>query len=403
MELNQQLNIKEIEAIYESELSSLMHAIEPVFYSASGRENACNYIKGLLSSAERKNSWQLAECLGQETPYGIQQFLYRGRWNPDVLRDRLSDYICSHLGEEEGVLVVDETGFLKKGGKSCGVARQYSGTAGKIANCQIGVFLSYATSKGFTLLDGRLYLPKTWAENSARREEAGVPEDVVFQTKPQMALSMLQHAHDRGVPFTWVTGDSVYGDYRAIRIWLETQGKNYVLCVSGKEYVWQGFYQHRVSDMLERLPEDVWFRASAGKGSKGERLYDWAVAPLNDSMEDGFARFLLVRRSIDNPAKMRAYVCHAPRETPAETLIEIAGLRWTVETSFAESKGLVGLDQYEVRSYPGWRRHIALACAAHALLTVLRAQTATPDFQTFSCAPTGSSLEAFKRGRNLHP
>ena len=378
-----------------------MGKISEVFASKSGRKLAQSYIFGLLGSAERKNGWQLAESLGYQTPYSIQQFLYRGRWDADELRDTLRKYTIDHLGEPDGVLVVDETGFLKQGRKSCGVMRQYSGTAGKVSNCQIGVFLVYAASKGFTFLDRKLYLPKEWLQDEERCREAGIPKETEFRTKPQMALSMLQEAHKAGVPFTWVTGDSVYGDYRSIRIWLEAEDKNYVLCVSGKEYVWRGWKQERVSSLLENLPDDIWITESAGNGSKGERLYDWGVIPLNPPPDKPCRRWLLVRRSLTKTDELRAYVCYAPEGTPLEKLIEIAGTRWTIETCFAESKGEVGLDQYEVRSYAGWYRHITLACAAHVLLTVLRGLSGNTVLGVLGAVPSEISLKEFKKGRGL--
>jgi SRSO17 transposase len=395
--------MKELEA-YEKqcrkELEKLMEEISPVFATSSGREQAKNYVLGLLSPAERKNGWQMAESLGQKTPYAIQQFLYRGQWSADQVRDCMRPYVHERLGDRDAVLVVDETGFLKQGKKSCGVMRQYSGTAGRVENCQVGVFLTYASSQGFTMLDRRLYLPKEWAEDKERRRAAGVPEEVAFQTKPQMALEMIQQAVEAGMPFTWVTGDSIYGDFREIRMWLESQGKQYVFCVSGKEHVWIGLTQYRVSNLLQSLPPEGWIRESAGAGSKGERLYDWTLTRLNPPPIEGWSRWLLVRRSIDKPDVLRAYVCCAPEDTPMQALIRIAGTRWTVETCFAESKGQVGLDQYEVRSYMGWYKHITLACLAHALLTVLKASCAVLSPLPMS-KPSHSSLEAFKKGRVL--
>ena len=382
------------------EMEKLMEQISPIFATSSGREQAKNYIIGLMSPIERKNGWQMAESLGQRTPYAIQQFLYRGQWSADEMRDCMRRYVSERIGEPDAVMVVDETGFLKQGKKSCGVMRQYSGTAGRVENCQIGVFLTYASSRGYTMLDRRLYLPKEWAEDQERRRAAGVPEGIQFQTKPQMALEMIQEAVKAGVPFTWVTGDSIYGDFRDIRMWLESQGKRYVLCVSGKEHVWIGLKQHRVNSLLESIPAEGWMRESAGAGSKGERLYDWTLLRLNPPPIAGWARWLLVRRSIDKPDVLRAYVCCAPEDTPMQTLIRIAGTRWTVETCFAESKGQVGLDQYEVRSYAGWYKYISLACLAHALLTVLKAAcTVLPSSPVPK--PTNSSFEAFKKGRGL--
>jgi SRSO17 transposase len=227
-----EINDREIEREY----NDLIGRLGTVFASESGFRMAQNYIKGLLGTAERKNGWQLAEYLGKETPYAIQQFIYRGRFSADKIRDITRDYIAEKLGEEDGILVVDETGFLKQGKKSCGVKRQYSGTAGRIENCQIGVFLTYASAKGHAPIDRRLYMPEEWIKDSERCKEAGVPETVIVQTKPQMAFEMIRDATAAGIPYRWVTGDCVYGDYRAIRMWLEENQKYYVMCVSGKEY-----------------------------------------------------------------------------------------------------------------------------------------------------------------------
>ena len=395
------MNINRLRTYFQKENKALMEKISGVFASKSGRELAQSYIFGLLGSAERKNGWQLSESLGLETPYSIQQFLYRGRWSADGLRDALRQYVVKQMGDLDGVLVVDETGFLKQGKKSCGVMRQYSGTAGKVVNCQVGVFLIYATSKGYTFLDRKLYLPKEWMQDRERCKESGIPESTEFQTKPQQALSMLQEAYNAGVPFNWVTGDSVYGDYRDIRTWLESQDKYYVLCVSGKEYVWQGLKQVRVSSLLENLSEDIWITESAGNGSKGERLYDWGIIPLNLPSNSSCRRWLLVRRSLTKTEEMRAYVCYAPSTTPLRKFLEIAGTRWKIETSFAESKSEVGLDQYEVRSYSGWYRHITLACAAHILLTILQSISGNSVSGVFRTPPSDMSLKEFKKGRGL--
>lgn len=393
---------REEEAQVWREMEGLLERMGPVYRGKGGREQARGYVLGLMSPIERKNGWQMAEGLGKKTPYAIQQFLYRGRWSADELRDVLRRYVSERIGEPDGVLVVDETGFLKQGKKSCGVMRQYSGTAGRVENCQVGVFLTYAGAKGYTMLDRRLYLPKEWAEDGGRRKAAGVPEGVVFQTKPQMALEMIQAAGEAEVPFSWVAGDSVYGDYREIRTWVESKNKGYVLCVSRKEHVWIGFEQYRVSELLQNIPSEAWHEQSAGHGSKGERLFEWATLELNRPPVQGWKRWLLARRSLEKPEELRAYACFAPEGTGLEKLVEVAGVRWTVETAFSESKGEVGLDQYEVRSYAGWYKHITLACVAHALLTVLKdvsGETLSPAASPVSA----STLDAFKRGRGLLP
>ena len=385
---------------YKQDFNELMERFKGVFASSSGYNTAQNYIQGLLGSSERKNGWQLAEYLGESTPYAIQQFLFRGRYSADELRNIQRGYISEKLGDDDGILVVDETGFLKQGKKSCGVKRQYSGTAGRIENCQIGVFLTYSSPKGHCSIDRRLYMPEEWINDEQRRKSAGVPEDAVFQTKPQMALEMIQQATAADVPYTWVTGDCVYGDYRDIRAWLEENNKCYVMSVSGKEYVWQGFKQISIKNLLANLPSDGWFEASCGKGAKGERIYDWTIVDINPGTTEGYKRSVLVRRNKSTPDALRAYICFAPENTPSQKLLEVAGSRWTIEACFKEAKSEVGLDQYEVRSYDGWYKHITLACIALALLTVLSSQSL--DAKTIQQHnPNSSSLDEFKKGRNL--
>jgi SRSO17 transposase len=383
---------------YTEEFNKVAMRLGDVFASESGFQNMQKYLRGLLGSAERKNGWQMSEYLGATTPYAMQQFLYRGRFSADKLRDKLRSYVSESLGEEDGVLVEDETGFLKQGKHSCGVKRQYSGTAGRIENCQIGVFLTYASSKGHAPIDRKLYMPKEWMEDPERCEKAGVPQDTGFKTKPQMLLDMLKDASE--VPYQWVTGDCVYGDCSDIRTWLEKYGKCYVFNVSGKVYVWRGTKQVSISSILKNLPEDGWFEASCGDGSKGARLYDWLVLSMNPGTVDGYERSILIRRSKSSHDKLRAYLCFAPTATAAQKLIEIAGCRWTIETCFKESKSEVGLDQYEVRSYDGWHKHITFACIALAFLTVLSSRSFdTKLLQQHN--PASSSLDGFKKGRNL--
>ena len=383
---------------YEKELNDLMEQIGKCYAGGNGRENARRYLLGLMSGAQRKNGWQLAEQMGDSTPYKIQQFLYRGIWDAGAVRDALREYVSEELGERDGVLVVDETGFLKQGKKSAGVKRQYSGTAGRVENCQIGVFLTYAGSKGYTVIDRELYMPKEWTEEKERCSKAGVPADIPFRTKPEMALSMLRTAHEAGVPFTWVTGDCVYGDYRDIRMFLESIGKRYVMAVSGKESVWIGIQQYRISTIMDMLPEVGWERLSTGMGSKGEKVYDWLCSDLN-SPEEGCRRRLLIRRSISDPTQRRAYICYCPTDLSITELVRIAGVRWTVEMCFAESKGEVGLDHYEVRSYFGWYKHITMAMCAHALLTVIKMNE--QNFSYTTDTTESSSLAGFKKGRGL--
>ena len=384
----------------EEEYNKMMSRISGVFAGEQGYGNAQKYMKGLLSEAKRKNGWQIAENQGESTPYTLQQFIYRGVYSADELRDELRGYVSEELGEEDGVLVTDDTGFIKQGEKSCGVQRQYTGTVGKTENCQLGVFLTYASSKGHTPLDRRLYLPQKWIDDKARRDEAGVPKEVTFQTKPQMAYEMIREATEAGIPYTWVTGDCAYGDYDVMREWLEENKKSYVLCVSMKEYVNYDGVKVCVGGIVKNLSADGWFEASCGDGSKGARVYDWQMLDCGTVNEDRKKHTLLFRRSKSDPTEIRAYICYALSETPAQKLVEIAGIRWTVEMCFKESKGIVGLDQYEVRSYDSWYKHITFALLALALITVLSGKSVdTKTLQQHN--PAGSSLDEFKRGRNL--
>ena len=348
------------------------------FHRSEPRRRVLEYLKGLLSSVERKNGWQLAEQAGDAPPDGVQRLLYSYVWDADLVRDDLRDYVVEHLGDEDGVLVVDETGFLKKGTKSVGVQRQYSGTAGRIENCQIGVFLAYATAHGRVLLDRELYMPQVWADDGERRRQAGVPEEVAFRTKPQLARKMLERAVEAGVPFRWVAGDEVYGNDRKLRLWLEHEGIAHVLAIKSNEKLWaltdKGPRQVRADQLASGVEESHWMRLSAGNGAKGPRLYEWTRVVIRPLREPGKGYWLLARRSIAQPAELAYYVCFGPADTALEDLVRVAGTRWTIEECFEEAKGQVGLDQYEVRKWEGWYRHITLAMLAHAYLAVVRQQ-----------------------------
>ena len=346
------------------------------FHRSESRWRALEYLKGLLSPVERKNGWQLAEQAGDATPDGVQRLLSTYRWDADLVRDDLRGYVVEHLGDERGVLVVDETGFLKKGIKSVGVQRQYSGTAGRIENSQVGVFLTYATAQGRVLLDRELYLPQVWADDSERRREGGVPEEVAFRTKPQLARLMLERAVEAGVPFRWVTGDEVYGNDRNLRRWLEREGIPHVVAIKRNEKLWaltdKGPRQVRADQLASGVEESHWMRLSAGNGAKGPRVYDWTRVVIRPLKEPGKGYWLLARRSIARPEELAYYVCFGPADTTLGDLVWVAGTRWTIEECFEEAKGQVGLDQYEVRKWEGWYRHITLAMLAHAYLAVVR-------------------------------
>ena len=355
-------------------LDALHGRIARRFRRSEARERAKRYLAGLLDRVERKNGWQLAEHLGEAGPQGVQRLLNAADWDVDAVRDDLRTYVTQHLGDPAGVLIVDETGFLKKGRKSVGVQRQYSGTAGRIENCQIGVFLAYASSQGRAFLDRELYLPQAWAQDPARRQEAGIPADVAFLTKPALAKQMLERAFAAEIPATWVSGDEVYGDDGAFRRWLVEAHHPYVLAVSAHHPVWLAGTQERADRLIMALPPEAWGPLSAGTGSQGERLYAWACLQVPYESAPGMAHWLLARRSLSDPTAIAYYRVFGPTDTAVATMVHVAGMRWAIEASFEDAKGEVGLDHYEVRKWTAWYRHVTLALLAHAYLEVTRRQ-----------------------------
>jgi SRSO17 transposase len=375
--MEQRIGVAEV-AGWGAGLDELHARVAPRFARPEVRRRARGYLQGLLSPVARKNGWQLAEQLGERTPDGVQRLLNAARWDAEAVRDDLRAYVVEHLGDRRAVLVVDETGFLKKGAKSAGVQRQYPGTAGRIENCQIGVFLAYASPKGRAFLDRALYLPEGWAADAARRREAGVPADVAFRTKPQLAQAMLERALDAGVPAGWVTGDEVYGGDRRLRVRLEQRGIPHVLGVKATEPLWaateRGPAQAAAADLVAALPPQAWRRLSAGDGAKGPRLYDWARVAIRPLGEPGRGYWLLARRSPAEPHELAYFVCFGPARTPLRELVRVAGSRWAVEDAFEAAKGEVGLGHYEVRRWDAWYRHVTLCLLAHAYLAVTRAR-----------------------------
>ena len=360
-------------ALWVAHLQDLFAHIGRRFGRREMQERALQYLVGLLSPLERKNGWQLAEAAQHTRPYSMQHLLDRAHWEADTVRNDLTDYIVETLGHSDGVLVVDETGFIKKGLHSVGVQRQYSGTAGRIENCQIGVFLAYASAHGHALMDRELYLPKPWADDTARRKAAAIPQEVTFATKPELAQRMMERARAAQVPFAWITGDEVYGDNRSLRVWLEQEELHFVLALASNQFVWADMTgQVTVAQLGAQVATGDWVKLSAGDGAKGPRWYDWArMALLSKQMPE--QRWLLLRRSLSD-GKLAYYVCYVPRGTDLASMVRVAGMRWTVEECFEAAKGQVGLDQYEVRSWHGWYRHITLAMIAHAYLAAMRAQ-----------------------------
>jgi SRSO17 transposase len=381
LEADEAADIEEVRA-WAAGLEALHARIAGRFARAEPRRRALAYLRGLLGNVGRKNGWQLAEHAGERTPDGMQRLLSTADWDSDLVRDDLRAYVVEHLGDPGAVLVVDETGFLKKGTTSVGVQRQYSGTAGKVDNCQLGVFLAYASAKGRAMIDRELYLPERWTEDPERCKAARVPEEIGFRTKPELAQLMLERALDAGVPAAWVTADEVYGGSPALREWLEERQVPYVLAVKCTELLAvdgpQGPMRQSAAQLAAAVPVEQWVACSAGHGAKGRRLYDWIRVALAAPPAAGMARWLLVRRR-RRDGELAFSACSGPAGTSLVGLVRVAGTRWAVEEGFQQAKGEVGLDHYEVRKWPGWYRHITLALLAHAFLAVIRAQAASPE------------------------
>ena len=399
---------------WAEEFESFHARFTHLFVRSESREQSKQYLRGLLSRVDRKNTWQMAEAVGDKIPDRMQRLLYRVQWDAEAARDILQQIVIETFGDSEGIGVIDETGFLKKGDRSVGVKRQYSGTAGKVENCQIGTFLTYASRHGHVFLDRRLYLPEDANSASSRcsdpkrRKQAYVPKEVVFQTKPQQAVSMLQHAWEQGVPMRWVTGDEVYGDAPYLRKAISHAGRansvssRYVLAVSVSTPVW--LQRPEVDDSPSkpggrprkkaRLAKDAppptpvgevvaawkasrWKRLTAAEGEKGPRRYDWARQRVVESRGGlpGEEVWLLARRSISNPQEIAYYLSNAPGKVLLKQLARVAVTRYTIEQCFEEGKGETGLDQYEVRSWHSWHRHITLSMMAHTWLAALRLRT----------------------------
>lgn len=331
-------------------------------------------MRGLLSETERKNGWSLGEFAGDAGPEKMQRLLNFYAWDVEGMRDDVRRAVVETIGDPaRGVLVLDETGFLKKGTKSAGVARQYSGTAGRIENSQIGVFLAYASASGRALIDRELYLPQEWTTDRDRCRAAGIPDTEQFATKPVRARRMLERALVAQVPFAWVTADEAYGSDTKFRLWLESQQLSHVVAVpKNASVVSMNLRKTRADRVIADLDENAWQRLSAGNGAHGPRLYDWAVADIRPLRDPGCGHWLLARRSIADPTEIAYYICYGPADTPTSELISVAGSRWAIEECFQTAKNEVGLDQYQARGYTAWYRHITLAMAATAFLAITR-------------------------------
>jgi SRSO17 transposase len=363
------------------------------------REEAARYLRGLLSPAKRKNAWQMAEQLAEPDPQAMQRLLYAATWKANAVVVELQQFVREQFGDPAAIAVLDETGFVKQGCKSVGVQRQWCPTLGKKENCQIGVFLTYVAPHGYTFLDRRLYLPQEWAEDPVRRAAAQVPQEVEFQTKPQLAQAMLEQAWANGMPMRWVTGDERYGDSSSLRERIQQQGLGYVLGIDANTYAFRerpaleaptshtggrprkhprlaagATPAEPVAQVVTSWPPEQWQRLTIAAGEKGPRTHDWAAARVVESRGGlpAATLWLLARRGIAPPHEVAYYFGWAPKETPLLTLAQVAGARWSIEQCFAEGKGEAGLADYEVRYWPSWHRHITLSMLAHAWLASMR-------------------------------
>jgi SRSO17 transposase len=376
--------------LWASSLRDVEGRIRSLFTQARVAASASLFLEGLLRGERRKTGWMRAESAGDPGPWRQQAILGRDRWDADALRDIVRDYVVENLAADDAILVIDETGFLKQGKASCGVGRQYTGSAGKVTNCQIGVFAAYVSLHGHAFIDRALYLPKAWTDDPARMASAHVPDGTAFATKPGLALTMIERIIAADVPFAWVAADSDYG-VGDIEMALRRAGKGYVLGVSANHHFgsWQG--KPRVAGTAEQIARDIdpslWRRLSAEHGMKGARLYDWVyceLADLDASEYDNertglWTRGLLIRRNIAD-GDLAFFSTWCPAGTNIEMLVKVEGHRWAIEDSFETAKDELGLDHNETRSWHGWHRHVSLVMLAFAMMAAIRhrANATTP-------------------------
>jgi SRSO17 transposase len=358
--------------VWESELEGVLARIHPLFYRTESKKHAEQYVRGLLSPIQRKNGWTIAEHVGEPEPAALQRLLNLSPWDADALLVVNREYAMEHLAEPGGILVADPTGFPKKGTKSVGVQRQHSGTLGRVDNCQIATFLAYVTStRDRVLLDRRLYLPeKSWMADPARCAEAGVPPEVTFKTRPQQVQDMIEAACAAGVPFAWFTADEEFGQNPGLCDYLEKSRISYVMAVPKTTQFTDPEGNTVQCDALAgRLPRNMWQRRACGIGSKGFRVYDWALTASVDPDHS-----YLIRRSIDD-GELAFYHCYNPNRAGITELVHVAGARWPIEECFGSGKNEVGLDNYQVRTWDAWHRHITFAMLAHTFLAVTAHKT----------------------------
>ncbi|MEU7003662.1 IS701 family transposase [Nonomuraea sp. NPDC046570] len=367
---------------WDAELTALTERIAgPLFTRPEPRSTFPDLVRSLLADVPRKNCWQLADHIGHVKAYRFEHLLNGAKWNADALRDEVRSYVVEHLGRPDGVLIADDTSAIKKGDKSAGVARQYCGLTGQVENCQVMPMLTYASAAGHAFINRRLYLPESWANAPGRRKEAGIPDKVVFATKPALVIDMLTEEIAAGTPFRYLCGDSGYGRDPDLRAFCHEQEIGYVLAVpvdlpliavrGGGEPV-----GHLLDRLLAHGNSAVWERRSCGSGTKGVRLYDWAAVttrPAEQAPAPGHAHTVLIRRSVSDPTDIEFFLAHAPIDTPVSELIKLAGLRWKIEENNEQSKDFLGLTQYQVRRWTPWHRHVTTVMLALAFLAVTQA------------------------------
>jgi SRSO17 transposase len=395
-------SIEQTLELWAASLREVKARMRPLFTQDRVAASAGLFLDGLLGEERRKTGWMRAEAAGDPGPWRQQAILGRGRWDADALRDIVREYVVEHLADQDAVLVIDETGFLKQGKASCGVARQYTGSAGKITNCQIGVFAAYVSRHGHAFIDRALYLPQAWADDPVRRAAAHVPQQIAFATKPHLARAMVERAIAAGVPFAWVVGDSIYG-VSAVEIALRRAGKGYVLGVNSNSQFNSWGTKPPVAgtaaEIARTLDPSAWCRLSAGTGSKGERLFDWAyleladldAAEYNESLSGLWTRGLLIRRTIVD-GDLAFFTTWCPAGTSVAVLVTVEGQRWAIEDGFETAKNELGLDHNETRSWHGWHRHVSLVMLALAILAAIRRQANTS-------APPKSRLTMIRKSR----
>ncbi|WP_049795684.1 IS701 family transposase [Frankia sp. EAN1pec] len=361
---------------WAAELEGLCSLVGGRFGRAEPRRRVAEYVSGLVAGLDRKNGWTLAERAGEVSPDGMQRLLRRADWDVDGVRDDIRDHVVGRLGDPDAVLIVDDTGFLKKGTRSAGVQRQYSGTAGRTENCQVGTFLAYRSRFGQALIDRELYLPEGWIADRERCRRAGIDDEVAFATKPRQALAMIERTVASGVPFGWVTADEAYGQVKYLRVWLEQHDVAHVLATRrNDDLITTTMGQARADELIAGLSPRAWCRISAGTGSHGLRDYDWARVPIRIRTwwTPGRGHWLLARRSRTS-GELAYYICYGPRRTSLAQLATVAGARWAIEEAFQQAKQTCGLDDYQVRDYRAWYAHITLSMLAYAALATVRAE-----------------------------